>query len=581
MALTKLLSPRTVVFLAIFLCILVDLGYSEDVSYTVEGASLEPVIAIESHNVQKRAIVTNDTNSDAGMMTDVPTNNPVPNSTNAPTTEAPAPPTTAAPAVTTNAPSGGGISSESPTPLTTTIVDDHKYYHSQILPPEYVDDHWVEQKDAVKHKTLSDNYRVAVSVQMSFNFRFYGHEINSVTIATGGFLYMSPFLHKWLTATQYIAPLMGNFDTTLGNTSEILYKDYNDMFIVEWSDIYLQDQNHTHPFVFQTQLYQNGTIKFIYKKLPLAISEINRASHPVKIGLSDAYYIDSSVNGTARKNGTEQKYSDYSEGKNRRTIYEYHRVEVDTSLVREGTVVILHPKKTCNLLMDCETCVTDELGFDCKWCGEVQRCSDGVDWNRQTWRDKGCTTKGNDNVTLCNVAANTTQVPAVVTTAMPTTTLPPSVPPVVTTTSAPSVPPTTSEQMVTTSVGITIVTSPPKVNGIVCDKTRVIESLLLGVNFTEKMSMCLSLPKENKRYFAYPTYFSLGIVIAVIVILLILIGSIGGWVFYAYTHPQSSSGMWLMEHRPSQMKQKMAKMKFWKKTTSSGEKYEIRSEAEA
>ena len=38
---------------------------------------------------------------------------------------------------------------------------------------------------------------------------------------------MSPFLHSWLTATQYIAPLMANFDTRKGNGSDILYKDYS------------------------------------------------------------------------------------------------------------------------------------------------------------------------------------------------------------------------------------------------------------------------------------------------------------------------------------------------------------------
>ena len=32
---------------------------------------------------------------------------------------------------------------------------------------------------------------------------------------------MSAFLHQWLTATQYIAPLMANFDTRLGNGSQI------------------------------------------------------------------------------------------------------------------------------------------------------------------------------------------------------------------------------------------------------------------------------------------------------------------------------------------------------------------------
>jgi len=36
---------------------------------------------------------------------------------------------------------------------------------------------------------------------------------------------MSDFLHQWLTATQYIAPLMANFDTQLGNNSFIRYMD--------------------------------------------------------------------------------------------------------------------------------------------------------------------------------------------------------------------------------------------------------------------------------------------------------------------------------------------------------------------
>ena len=44
-------------------------------------------------------------------------------------------------------------------------------------------------------------------------------------ITVSGFLYMSKFLHQWLTATQYIAPLMANFDTRLGGDSNIHYVD--------------------------------------------------------------------------------------------------------------------------------------------------------------------------------------------------------------------------------------------------------------------------------------------------------------------------------------------------------------------
>ena len=39
---------------------------------------------------------------------------------------------------------------------------------------------------------------------------------------------MSPFLHQWLTATQYIAPLMANFDLGVGNSSDIFYQGFGE-----------------------------------------------------------------------------------------------------------------------------------------------------------------------------------------------------------------------------------------------------------------------------------------------------------------------------------------------------------------
>lgn len=40
---------------------------------------------------------------------------------------------------------------------------------------------------------------------------------------------------------------------------------------------------------------------------------------------------------------------------------------------------------------------------------------------------------------------------------------------------------------------------------------------------------------------------SVAAVVAVVLILVVLFASIGIWVYYAYTHPTSASGMWLME----------------------------------
>jgi len=39
---------------------------------------------------------------------------------------------------------------------------------------------------------------------------------------------MGPHVHRFLTHSQYVAPLMANFDTK-ANNSEILYKEYESM----------------------------------------------------------------------------------------------------------------------------------------------------------------------------------------------------------------------------------------------------------------------------------------------------------------------------------------------------------------
>jgi len=59
------------------------------------------------------------------------------------------------------------------------------------------------------------------TIKLDFDFPFYGHDLRSVTVATGGFIYMGDQVHAWLAATQYIAPLMANFDSS-GSTDAAL-----------------------------------------------------------------------------------------------------------------------------------------------------------------------------------------------------------------------------------------------------------------------------------------------------------------------------------------------------------------------
>lgn len=73
-------------------------------------------------------------------------------------------------------------------------------------------------------------YDFLQTVELSFDFPFYGNPVRNITVATGGFLYTGEYVHSRLAATQYIAPLMANFDTSLSNDSFVRLLD-NGMYI--------------------------------------------------------------------------------------------------------------------------------------------------------------------------------------------------------------------------------------------------------------------------------------------------------------------------------------------------------------
>lgn len=42
-------------------------------------------------------------------------------------------------------------------------------------------------------------------------------------------------------------------------------------------------------------MHRNGDIVFVYKDVPVIITQIKDDQHPVKVGLSDAYIIDRTI----------------------------------------------------------------------------------------------------------------------------------------------------------------------------------------------------------------------------------------------------------------------------------------------
>jgi len=232
----------------------------------------------------------------------------------------------------------------------------------------------------MEHSMLSQSYRRAATVTLNFRFPFYGHEVENITIATGGFLYTGDYVHSWLAATQYIAPLMANFDTSNNHEAKIRYLDTNETFIVEWNNVYLQEGVAKGPFTFQVHLRKNGDIYFAYERIPLKIETIKDEEHPVKVGLSDAYIIDRTIFFVKRK-----------------TIYEYNRINMKNRNIRDNTAIVFTALFTCNQQTNCSSCLLDSSEeseehhrLDCGWCPALNRCSDGMDRKRQDWLNKNC-----------------------------------------------------------------------------------------------------------------------------------------------------------------------------------------------
>ncbi|XP_048521045.1 plexin domain-containing protein 2 [Dendroctonus ponderosae] len=276
--------------------------------------------------------------------------------------------------------------------ITTIKTDTHVFYNSAVYldnsEPFHGNDFWVNMEnnsDVKVNDLLSSSHRRAETVQLSFEFPFYGRYIKNVTVATGGFLYTGNYIHSWLAATQYIAPLMANFDNGISNSSLVKYLDNGTAFTVEWENVQLRDKPNKE-FTFQTTLYKNGDIVFVYKAVPMSIKNIDSEHHPVKVGVSDAYILDRTVFYVRRK-----------------TIYEYHRVIFNDEEIKNGTAIYLTALPTCLNYLNCSSCLISVENLNCTWCPGLQQCSTGLDRNRQFWLDKDCENKNVSSVDSCSL----------------------------------------------------------------------------------------------------------------------------------------------------------------------------------
>lgn len=255
--------------------------------------------------------------------------------------------------------------------------ENKKYYHQSIIWPRKKQIvNWIDvgapefkQYHVQNDRDLSQNYLKATVVSLQFSFPFYGHLLDRLIIATGGFIYVGETMNSLITKTQYIAPLMGNFNPALNQRAAIKYVDNTTHFICTWENMLLKDQPQNGEYTFQVVLSNSGDITFNYKSVPSNVM-ISDSNHEVKLGLSDGY--------TANKGQSDAR------------VVPYHKIDISLDNVRTGNSIMFFMLKNCIQLDSCGACVEGVENFQCIWCPTIQRCSDTLDRYRQDWIISGC-----------------------------------------------------------------------------------------------------------------------------------------------------------------------------------------------
>uniref|UniRef100_A0A671LIT3 Plexin domain-containing protein 2-like n=1 Tax=Sinocyclocheilus anshuiensis TaxID=1608454 RepID=A0A671LIT3_9TELE len=387
---------------------------------------------------------------------------------------------------------------------------DHNYYTSKTYGPSdpMSKELWVNidqmDKEKVKiHGILSNTHRQAARVNLSFDFPFYGHLLREITVATGGFIYTGDVVHRMLTATQYIAPLMANFDPSLSRNSTVIYFDNGTALVVQWDHVHLQDSYNQGSFTFQATLHSDGRIVFAYKEVPVQIAKISSVNHPVKVGLSDAFVVVHKI----QQIPSEVFITSYME------IQFIVLFGIDSVLMH--FLCLFFFSAACLQFTSCTSCIASQINFNCSWCHRLNRCSSGFDRHRQDWVDNSCPDETKDNtcdiINTTNLNLLTTASAAKKTTRNRGTTEGQS-------TQAPSHMPTSIPTEDDTKIALHL-----KDNGAAAAKST-------AENSTHPLHM--------------------GLILGMLLLLLVMVAIVLVTV-YIYHHPSSAAGLFFIERRPS------------------------------
>uniref|UniRef100_A0A1I8F3B6 Malectin_like domain-containing protein n=1 Tax=Macrostomum lignano TaxID=282301 RepID=A0A1I8F3B6_9PLAT len=114
--------------------------------------------------------------------------------------------------------------------------DNHVYYNMIIAKSHPMSTYYSSEFDRIfsaysirSNIKLNNGKNLALTIPLVFSFDFYGHSVKSIVLTTSGFIYVNDLTHPYLTFSQYIAPMMADFETRK-SVSAIKYVEAEDAF---------------------------------------------------------------------------------------------------------------------------------------------------------------------------------------------------------------------------------------------------------------------------------------------------------------------------------------------------------------
>ncbi|CAB3381103.1 Hypothetical predicted protein [Cloeon dipterum] len=212
------------------------------------------------------------------------------------------------------------------------IWDEYGYLRIQYIPidEDLAKKSWaiVEQNKKSVTVPSSDNINAKITT-LSFGFKFYDATITTVMISTYGSMW--PFDD----ASWSISPLLAG-----EASSSFKYLDTGDSFRVNWDNFILKNTTVTEEMNFQASLFEDGTIEFIYMKVPQNLALIAaKSQNEISIGV--------------RYRLVEKLF----DNRHSETFQLGHSIDMNEFKIQNGTVIRFEQLTSCTKNKDCQGCV--------------------------------------------------------------------------------------------------------------------------------------------------------------------------------------------------------------------------------